>query len=133
MMWKTLTVIYTGWLAMIVVSADIGLLSPLSGWLHGVPYRDKVCHFVFVGILSFLACMALSHAHGSRRRKVVVVCTILTIALLTSLEEFSQHLFVTRQFSQLDMLCNIAGTLIFGSLALLFPISKTASTGCVSH
>ena len=118
-MLRTLTVLYILLLAVIVIGADLGILSPFSGWLHSVPYADKTCHFVFVGLLSFFVSASLSMNLERKRKRTTVLATILVLVVLTSLEEFSQSALMYRRFSGLDMLANIAGTCVFGSFALL--------------
>jgi len=123
-MLKLVTVTYCILLAFLVVGADNGLLSPLMSWLHFVPFRDKACHFVFVGLLSFFISATLSINLKTKRKRSVVLWTICILALLTSIEETSQAFLVHRQFSELDMLANIAGACVFGSFALLIPTTK---------
>lgn len=115
------TFVYVGLLVALVTLANTGVLSPVLVWLHQLPYGDKACHFVLVGGLSFLISSTLS-LRRPRRRYVVVATTIVTIALLTSLEEFSQSMLQYRRFDRLDMLCNIAGTLVFGCATLFIPM-----------
>lgn len=118
-MFRTLTVIYILLLAMIVIGADLGILRPFSGWLHSVPYGDKTCHFVFVGLMSFFISTSLSMNLQRQRKRTTVLATIVVLAVLTSLEECSQSVLAHRQFSEADMLANVAGTFVFGLLALL--------------
>lgn len=120
-MLRKLTICYLLFLAFVVVAADLGMLNVFSGWLHQIPWGDKLCHFVFVGILSFLACRTLSNQLGGGRRRIVGLATIACLALLTSLEELSQSALSSRQFSRFDMLANISGACAFGVLALLIP------------
>ena len=121
-MLRSFSVLYILVLTAIVIGADIGFLNPVSIWLHRVPFGDKLCHFVFVGMLSFLLSASFSVHLKQKRKRFVVFSTIITLVVLTSLEEMSQTMLVYRSFSRLDMLANISGTCLFGSLALLFPI-----------
>lgn len=127
-MLKKLTIAYFCWLVFIVVGADLGLLTPLMSWLHSMPYGDKGCHFLFVGIFCFLlsASLAATQQRMSRRR-AAVLGTIVLVAAVTSLEELSQSMLRHRQYSELDMLCNIAGTCVFGGLAMLITPYLTQS------
>ena len=122
-MLKKLTTCYLLFLVVVVVSADLGLLASFSGWLHHVPFGDKACHFVFVGLLSFLASLTLSNQLGTKKKRTVVLLTIVSLVVLTSLEELSQSVVASRQFSRLDMLANISGACVFGALTLLIPTS----------
>lgn len=128
-MLKSLTLIYILLLSCIVIGADIGALSPFSTWLHHIPFGDKTCHFVFVGILSFLLSATLSMNLQRRRKRTVVLTTIAILAVLTSLEEASQSMLAYRSFSEFDMLANVAGTCVFGSLAFLIPSRVQISGG----
>ena len=128
-MLRTLTVLYILLLAAIVIGADLGVLNPVSGWLHSVPYGDKTCHFVFVGLMSFFVSASLSMNLQRKRKRTTVLATILVLVVLTSLEEFSQSMLAHRRFSELDMLANIAGTCIFGSFALLLAPAKPKCSG----
>ena len=125
-MLKTFTYCYAALLTTIDLLADTGSLGGLLAWLHHVPFGDKTCHFVLAGGLSFLVCATLSRRRPERRL-AVVACTILVLAALTSLEECSQSLSSYRQFEPLDMLCNVTGTLAFGSAVLLLPAKKFAN------
>jgi len=120
-MLKKLTICYICCLIVIVVAADAGVLSPFLSWVHHIPFGDKACHFTLVGMLSFLISATLSVNMRRSRKRTVVLSTIATLAVLTSLEEISQSLLVARQFSELDLLANVAGTCVFGALALLIP------------
>ena len=123
-MLKLLTVAYLGLIASIVISADIGLLS--LSWVHRIPFGDKACHFLLIGILSFLLCASLSSHLQAKRKRTVVLSTMAVVAILTSMEEMTHSLLASRQFSEGDMLCNIAGTWLLGSLALLIPPRKVS-------
>ena len=123
-MLKLLTVAYLGLITAVVISADFGLLS--LGWLHRIPFGDKGCHFVLIGILSFLLCASLSSHLRAKRKRTVVLATIVILAVLTSMEEMTHSLLPSRQFSTGDMACNIAGSFMLGSLALLMPARKLA-------
>ena len=118
-MLRSLTAIYILLLGIIVIGADLGILSPFSIWLHHIPFGDKTCHFVFVGLLSFFVSASLSANLNWKRKRSVVLSTILVLVILTSLEELSQTMLAYRSFSPLDMFANIAGACIFGSFALL--------------
>lgn len=121
MLLKCLTVAYILLLASIVISADIGAIAPFSAWLHHIPFGDKGCHFLLVGILSFLLSASLTVNLRYQRKRAVVFSTIAILALLTSIEEASQTMLVSRQFSQFDMLANVAGSCVFGLFAFLLP------------
>lgn len=124
-MLKYVTFLYVLLLACIVAGANLGVLSPLSGWLHSVPFGDKTCHFLFVGMLSFLISTSLSINLRAKRKRTVVFTSIIILALLTSMEEASQAFLISRQFSKYDMLANVAGAFIFGAMALLVPHAKS--------
>ena len=72
--------------------------------------------------------MTLSVHLRRKRKRTVVISTIAVLIVLTSLEELSQSMVASRQFSELDMLANIAGTCVFGALALLIPTARNAGS-----
>lgn len=125
-MLKTLTFCYAALLATIVLLANVGQLQALSAHLHQLPFGDKTCHFILVGGLSFLVSATLS-LRQPRRRLAVVASTIVILSVFASLEELSQSMLSHRQFEPADMLCNIAGTFVFGCAALLLPLRAIAS------
>ena len=125
-MLKKLTILYALFLATIVAGANTGLLKPFLDWLHILPLGDKVCHFVLVGMLSFLVSVTLSFKIRRWPKVTVVLCTIVILATLASLEEFSQSLFPLRRFSLTDLLANVLGTVFFGAMAFFVPTEDAA-------
>lgn len=125
-MLKKLTILYALFLATIVVGANTGVLKPFLDWLHMLPWGDKVCHFVLVGMLSFLVSVTLSNKIRRWPKRTVVLGTIVILASLTSLEELSQSMLTFRRFSQGDLLANVLGTFCFGLVALFVPTQVAA-------
>ena len=119
-MLRKLTICYAAVLASIVLLANVGAIDGLMDLLHDVPMADKVCHFFFVGGLSFLVTATLGW-HHPRHRYQLAALAILAICVLTSLEELSQTGLSHRNFDVRDMLCNIAGSWCLGLSALLLP------------
>ncbi len=87
-------------------------------WLQVIPYGDKLMHFLLMGSFAFVANLGcrnrrwrflnLSWLRGS-------VC----VAVVVTLEEFSQQFANARSFDLVDLLADYLGILLLGRLALL--------------
>jgi hypothetical protein len=90
----------------IVVSADRGKLDAALGWIHSIPFFDKVGHILLIGILAFL----LNYALAGRRLGPLQLGGLI-IAVLMTLEEYSQAWFPVRSCSLADLAANYTGVL----------------------
>jgi hypothetical protein len=108
----------------VIITADLGIISPLLGWLtfHG---GDKLGHFTLFGILSLLINLALFEAFPNRERKRVAVFAGLFLAALIAAEEVSQNLFSTRTFSWSDLAASWVGVAAFSVLSLRIGKART--------
>jgi VanZ family protein len=113
---KWLTILFTFFIVLIIVLADMGKLSTL--FLMRVPYADKAGHFILYGILTLLINLTLFLSLPLRSRKWVAVTSGLILALLIGLEEFSQQYFSNRTFSLSDLTASYLGVSLFSWLAL---------------
>jgi VanZ family protein len=112
---KWLAVLFALFIIGIVVLADTDRLGPL-GAIYGIPYGDKVGHFVLYGLLAlFLNLAFLSRTHADPGRRVLTVS--LTLAMLIGLEELSQFRFPDRTMDIADLLSGYAGVAIFSCIA----------------
>lgn len=113
---KRVALLYVLVLLGIIVAADTGRLQPLFALLQRIPYGDTVGHFVLLGLLSL---MLNSAYHTGLLRIGPLTATKLSwaIAVLITIEEFSQLAFVNRSFSLTDLAANYLGIFVFGRWA----------------
>ena len=113
-----LAVLFTLFILLIIVMADLGVLAQYLGFLYRFPFGDKVGHFVLYGILAFLLNLALFRSVLAQSRSAVAVRCGLILALLIGLEEFSQQYFANRTFDLVDLAFSYLGVIGFSWLAL---------------
>ncbi len=107
----------------VITAANRGALGNTFALVNRIPYFDKVGHFVLMGILAFLAIIALApKIPGSTKSATMKVVTVL-ISLI-ALEEASQYFIPSRTFSPMDFFCGLTGVLFATWAALLFIKSK---------
>ena len=114
---KWLTVLFSFFIILIIVLADMGKLGILYQ-VNRIPYADKAGHFILYGILILLIDLTLFRSLPLRSRKWVAVISGLTLALLIGLEEFSQQYFADRTFSLMDLGASYLGVIFFSWLAV---------------
>ena len=114
---KWLTVLFTLFIILIIVLADMGKLGILYH-INRIPYADKAGHFILYGILALLINLTLFRSFPFPSRKRVAVICGLILALLIGLEEFSQQYFADRTFSLLDLGAGYLGVVFFSWLAV---------------
>jgi hypothetical protein len=113
---KIVTAVYVLILAGIVVLADFRGTQYLLNFVGGVPFGDKIGHFVLMGTFSFL----LNLTFGAKMYKVWKVNFLLgslIVLTLVTLEEFSQIFVAGRSFGATDLIFDCAGIFIFGRAA----------------
>ena len=116
---KWLTGIYLLILGVIVFLADQKQYQPLFRRVREMPYGDKLGHLILMGLLSFLLNMAL----GCRTWRVwrfELLRGSLIVALIVTLEEFSQLFFRTRTFDAVDLVFRLSGHLLVRTAGVLF-------------
>ena len=102
----------------VVLAANFGIARPALRAVGRIPYGDKFCHVILVGILSFLVNRALlCRRFGTARLKPLMGSSILALLVVT--EEFSQMAIPSRSFDVLDLAANLIGVILFGYLAVL--------------
>jgi len=114
---KWLTVLFTGFIILIIVLADQGQLRILK-IINQIPFGDKAGHFILYGILTLLIDLTCIHAVPNRSPKLVVITSGLILALLIGLEEYSQQYFPKRTFDLVDLTFSYLGVIFFSWLAL---------------
>lgn len=114
---KWLTILFAIVIILIIVLADVGKLGIL-GFVNRIPYGDKIGHFILYGILTLLIDPTLLRSLPHRSSKSIVLSTGLILAILISLEEYSQQFFANRTFSLLDLAFSYLGVIFFSWVAL---------------
>jgi VanZ family protein len=113
---KWLTILFTLFIVLIIVLADMGKLSTL--FLVRFRYADKAGHFILYGILALLINLSLFRSLPLSNRKWLALFSGLILALLIGLEEVSQQYFANRTFSLSDLTASYLGVSFFSWLAL---------------
>jgi VanZ family protein len=113
---KWLTALYALLLVVIVFLADRKESQFLFRFVRGTPYGDKAGHFILMGLFSLTLNLALS-CKMVRLWKLNLLMGSLIVALVVTLEEFSQLFIRYRSFDPVDLLFDYAGIFLFGQLA----------------
>jgi len=113
---KIITVFYFIILVGVVVLADNKGTAHLLRFSGGIPYFDKISHFLLMGGLSFLVNAALKAREVSLSKLRYLLGTLLVL-LIVSLEEFSQLFVSGRAFDIGDLVADYLGIFIFGEIA----------------
>ncbi len=114
---KWLAILFTLFIALIIVLADAGKLGFL-GFINSIPYGDKAGHFLLYGILTLLLNLTFLRALPNRDPKLVAISIGLTLVLVIGAEEYSQQFFTSRTFSLLDLAFSYLGVILFSWVAL---------------
>ena len=115
---KLLAILFTLFIVLIIVLADMGTLPQHLGFLNKIPYGDKAGHFVLYGILTLLIDLTLFRSLPIRSPRLVAVSSGLILALIIGVEEFSQQYFSNRTFDLVDLLASYLGVIFFSWVAL---------------
>jgi VanZ family protein len=113
---KWLTGIYVLILAVIVFLAAQKDYQFLFRFVRRTPYGDKAGHFLLMGLLSLIVNLALS-CKRLKVWKLRLLAGSLVVALVVTLEEFSQLYLRYRSFDLVDLMFDYAGIFCFGQLA----------------
>lgn len=113
---KRLAILYALFLVLLVFLADQKQYQFLFRIVRRTPYADKAGHFLLMGILSLLVNLALS-CRKTRVGRLSLLTGSLIVALVVTLEEFSQIFVRYRSFDPVDLVFDYAGILLFGVLA----------------
>lgn len=113
---KWLTGIYLFILGVIVFLADQKKYQPLFRRVREMPYGDKLGHLILMGLFSFLLNMALN-CGTLRVWKIELLKGSLIVALIVTVEEFSQLFIRSRTFDAGDLLFDYVGIFSFGLFA----------------
>ncbi len=108
--------LYCTFILLVVLLADLGLMSWFREYAHQYPGLDKALHFSLVGFLSWILIFAFNVKRVNLLGLGLYAGTMLTLVLVT-LEEFSQLLIATRRFELFDLLADYLGILAAEILA----------------
>lgn len=125
---KWLTGIYLIILGVIVFLANQKKYQPFFRRIKDLPYGDKLGHLILMGLFSLLLNMALK-CRTVRIWKIELLKGSLIVALIVTLEEFSQLFLRYRTFDMGDLLFDYIGIFSFGWLAYLLTRRKPARSG----
>lgn len=125
---KWLTGIYLLILGLIVFLADQKKYQPLFRRIRELPYGDKLGHLILMGLFSFLLNSALE-CRALRVWKFELLKGSLAVALIVTLEEFSQLFIRYRTFDASDLLFDYLGIFSFGLLAHILTRRRLAGAG----
>ena len=103
-------------MAGVIFCADSGALRGLFRWINSVPFGDKVGHVFLIGIMAHLLNRALA-GRCLRVSKTRWQMGGLIVAVLMTIEEFTQIWIPSRTFDWGDLLANYAGVIVAEWLA----------------
>jgi VanZ family protein len=115
---KWLAIIFTLFIVLIIILADVGILNHYVGFIYEVPWGDKAGHFILYGILALLINLALFRLYPNQSRIQVAARCGLILAILIGLEEFSQKYDAYRTFDLVDLTFSYLGVLFFSWVAI---------------
>ncbi len=100
-----------------IILADLGPLRQVLRLVNRVPYLDKVLHFFLIGTLMYLVAASLIEALPAYNPVVITLTTAVILALVFSIEEYSQGPIRGRTASWTDLAANYAGIIVFGTFS----------------
>ena len=115
-MLKRLVVVYGLFLVAIVFLADSGWAAWLFSGMAAIPFSDKLGHFLLMGTMSFLLTL-VSHADHKKVAGIPSLQAPFWLAVVVTLEEFSQIWLPNRGVSLLALAFDYLGIVLFGFLA----------------
>jgi VanZ family protein len=114
---KWLAILFSMFIVLIIVLADVGVLSRTLRFLHAIPFGDKAGHFILYDILALLIDLALFRSRPDQERIPILLKTGMVLGLLIGLEEFSQQYFANRSFDLADLAFSYLGLVCFSWVA----------------
>lgn len=112
---RRLTVLFAIFLVFVVITANLGVVGDLFGWLVDYPHGDKVGHFALYGILALIVALGFSISRARLGFWHPLKSTLL-IAAIAILEEISQFFFIYRSPDLIDLLAGLAGIFLFSEI-----------------
>jgi VanZ family protein len=115
--WPVMALSFLTFIFWIIIQADLGQSIALSRLVRGLPFGDKIGHFLLYGILAFLVNLALKNRTIAISGQQVLLGGVLVL-IFALLEECTQMALSTRNFELWDMFCDLVGIVFFSWLAL---------------
>jgi polysaccharide biosynthesis protein VpsQ len=122
---KYIAVVFTIFIVGVIILADRNALPPFIRAVYDFPNGDKLGHFILFGLLNFFITRAVLASFPSRPRGRLTLSVGLILALLVTLEEYSQKFYPSRTFDLIDLLASCMGLLVGGWTA--FRLKKRGS------
>ncbi len=116
MKWKWAALGFAAVLIVIVILADRHQLPPFLYAIYNFPGGDKAGHFILMGMMAFLANLALRARTVNIFTRPILLGSLIVTALV-ALEELSQNFFPSRTPALDDFAASLAGILVLGWLA----------------
>ena len=112
---RIFSVFYFLAIILIIFAADFDLLPESVITTFGLPYGDKIAHFILMGIFCLLANYSLNNRTILILSKNILLGSLIVIVLVT-LEEISQSFFPSRTASVFDLASSYLGIFIIGNI-----------------
>ncbi|MEW6287861.1 MAG: VanZ family protein [Chloroflexota bacterium] len=116
---KYLAGLFALFVAAVIVLADGGRLGILR-FVNGIPFGDKLGHFLLFGLLTLLLDLTLFRSRPDLNPNLTALRVALTLALIIGLEEFSQRYFSSRSFDLVDLTFSYLGVVVFSWMSLKY-------------
>ncbi|MFZ5882677.1 MAG: VanZ family protein [Chloroflexota bacterium] len=116
---KYLAVLFALFVAAVIVLADGGRLGILR-FVNGIPFGDKLGHFLLFGVLTLLLDLTLFRSRPDLNPNLTALRVALTLALIIGLEEFSQRYFASRSFDLVDLTFSYLGVVFFSWMSVKY-------------
>ena len=113
---KIITAIYIFIIVGIVFVANYKSTQYLLKFGGGIPFFDKISHFILMGLFSFLVNLVLKAKTFSVFYLKFLLGTAIVLFVVT-IEEFSQIFVKGRAFDWGDLVADYLGIILFGCLA----------------
>jgi len=112
------TILYLAFLILIIVLADIKVATWVFTIAKIMPYGDKICHMILMGIFSYLLNSTLV-CREIEFKNLKILSGSLIVYCLVLTEEISQIFVASRSPDIYDALADIIGIYLFGILAVI--------------
>ncbi|WP_339791763.1 VanZ family protein [uncultured Imperialibacter sp.] len=106
------SLLFFAFICFIIVMADTNHKLGLMKIIEGVPFGDKVGHFMLFGFLAGLINVALKFRRLKIRTLDINMAGVIVLTFAVA-EEFTQLAFATRTFELADMLSDVLGVWSF--------------------
>jgi len=115
----------------IIYLADTGQNSRFFELIHGVPFGDKIGHFILYGVLTFGVVVATRF----RVRKIAsftIFSGALYVTVFAVVEEVSQQFFAIRTLDGVDLFADGLGICLFSGLSYLLKQRMSFQNGKIN-